>query len=329
MTKKRFVSILHNPVAADARPDDADLLDEIKAVEESLDLLGWRSARIVFDADIARVKRELTENDPTLVFNLVEAFEGKGSCQYLAPALLDLWGYRYTGGSTDALFITTDKLLTKELLTARSIATPLSFYPERQETLTPGARYIVKPVNEDASLGLGPDSVLVAEDAEHLAAFIAKKEREYGIRHFAEHFIDGREFNLTILGRRGEPEVLPPAEIRFVNFDKKRPRIVDYRAKWETSSFEYQNTLRTFDFPPGDRPLLDRLQHIATDCWRALRLSGYARVDMRVDERGIPWVIEVNVNPCIAPSGGVAAACKQAGITYPTFIGRVISEALL
>jgi len=328
MRPERFAAILHNPIAPDARPDDVDLLDEMRAVEEAFRQLGWRFERVSFDEDVARVKRDLEKLSPTVVFNLVEVFEGKGSYQYLAPAFLSLWGHRYTGGSAEALFITTDKLLTKEMLTSHMIPTPPYFVPGQRELPAPGARYIVKPVDEDASLGIGPDSVVKVTHAEDLVALIRKQERDYGVRHFAEQYIEGREFNLTILGNRGEPEVLPPAEIRFVNFDQNRPKIVDYRAKWDENSFEYQNTLRAFDFPPEDRPLLDRLRDLAADCWRTFRLSGYARVDIRVDEQGSPWTIEINVNPCIAPSGGVAAACKQAGISYRTFVERVVSEAL-
>ncbi len=329
MTPGRLAVILHNPVFPDARPDDADLLDEMGAVEEALEQLGWRFARVPFDEDIALVKRRLEELSPTLVCNLVEAFGGKGAYQYLAPAFLSLWGYRYTGGSADALFITTDKILAKEILASHGIPTPPYFALGRSEGITRGARYIVKPIDEDASLGIGPDSVIVPTHAEEIVTLITQKEREYGVRHFAERYIEGREFNLTILGKRGEPEVLPPAEIRFVDFDEKRPKIVDYRAKWDEGSFEYQNTRRSFDFSSTDRPLLENLSDIAIRCWRSLRLSGYARVDMRVDESGVPWVIEVNVNPCISPSGGVASACARGGISYSAFVERIIAEALL
>ncbi len=192
----------------------------------------------------------------------------------------------------------------------------------------PGTPYIVKAVDEDASLGIDAASIVTPHGTEVLATLIERKEKEYGVRHFAERFIEGREFNLTLLGNDRSPLALPPAEIRFVDFDAGRPKIVDYRAKWIEDSFEYQNTQRSFEFPPEDFPLLERLRDLALRCWHALRLSGYARVDMRVDEEGNPWVIEVNVNPCISPYGGVIAACRQAGLSYRDFVERIVAEAL-
>ncbi|HOW51051.1 MAG TPA: ATP-grasp domain-containing protein [bacterium] len=325
---ERIAVLLHNPVDPNARKDDLDLFEEMQAVEAALTTLGWKHTRIVFDTDIARVKRELDAVKAGVVFNLVETLEGKGSHQYLAPALLEHWGIKYTGGTAESLFITTDKLLAKELLTLNRIPTPECFCPGRFEQLVPDARYIVKAVDEDASLGMDAKSILTPSEGDDLAAFIRGKEKTHGVRFFAERFIEGREFNLTVLGMNGAPQILSPAEIRFINFGDKRPKIVDYRAKWEEKSFEYKNTQRSFDFPPEDAPLLARLGELAGQCWRELRLAGYARVDFRVDEQGNPWVLEVNVNPCITHYGGVAAACERAGISYDTFVARIVAEAL-
>ncbi|HNT28509.1 MAG TPA: ATP-grasp domain-containing protein, partial [bacterium] len=290
--------------------------------------LGRPHATVVFDTDLSRVRRELDALRPEAVFNLVESFDGKGALQYIAPAMLEQWGFRRTGGTAESLFLTTDKLLTKELLALKGIPTPGHFAHGRHERVEPGTRYIVKPIDEDASLGIGPDSIVTPANATELQSLIDRKEREYGVRHFAEQFIDGREFNLTVLGLNGAPQVLSPAEIRFIDFGETRPKIVDYRAKWDEGSFECKNTRRSFDLPSEDAPLLARLADIAVLCWRDLRLSGYARVDLRVDGAGMPWVLEVNVNPCIAPDGGVAAACSHDGIGYASFIERVLAEAL-
>lgn len=324
----RLIALLHNPIPPDARPDDADLIEEIRAVSGALDELDRPHATVVFDTDLARVRRELDALRPDAVFNLVEAFDGKGALQYLAPAMLEQWGFRCTGGSAESLFLTTDKLLAKELLALKGIPTPDHFAPGRREQVSPGERYIVKPVDEDASLGIGADSIVAPATVAELRALIERKEREHGVRHFAERFIDGREFNLTVLGVNGAPRVLSPAEIRFVDFGDKRPKIVDYRAKWDAGSFEYENTRRSFDLSPEDAPLLTHLADLAARCWRDLRLSGYARVDLRVDGTGAPWVLEVNVNPCIAPDGGVASACARDGIGYSAFIERLLAEAL-
>jgi D-alanine-D-alanine ligase len=121
--------------------------------------------------------------------------------------------------------------------------------------------------------------------------------------------------------------VLAPAEIDFSAFPPGAARMVGYRAKWDETSFEYANTPRRFEFPPGDARLLAQLEGLARTTFSSLGLSGYARVDFRVDADG-PWILEVNANPCIAPDAGFAAALAQSGIRYKDAIARIIRAAL-
>jgi len=143
-----------------------------------------------------------------------------------------------------------------------------------------------------------------------------------GIPLFAEGYVEGREFNLSLLAG----EVLPPAEIRFEGFPAGQPKMVDYRAKWDEESAEYRHTVRSFAFSPADAPLLEELAAIARRCWQAFGLRGYARVDFRVDPRGHPWVLEVNTNPCISPDGGFVAAASRAGLDLPALVGRILAD---
>jgi len=145
---------------------------------------------------------------------------------------------------------------------------------------------------------------------------------------FAEQYIEGREFNLSLLGNRGDVQVLPPAEIHFEGFADEKPKIVGYRAKWAAESAEYSGTPRTFQFPPTDRELLDNLIQLARLCWQHFGLRGYARVDFRVDAMGRPWILEINANPCLSPDAGYAAALKEANIPFTTAIERILSDTL-
>ena len=97
-----------------------------------------------------------------------------------------------------------------------------------------------------------------------------------------EGFVDGREFNISVIAGEVGPETLPPAEIMFYNYPKEKLRIMSYAAKWHEGTFEYENVERTFEFKPGDKPLLDGLRQTALHCWRLFGLKGYARVDFRV-----------------------------------------------
>ena len=127
-------------------------------------------------------------------------------------------------------------------------------------------------------------------------------------------------------GSRG-PEVLPPAEIIFEGYTDAMPRIVDYRAKWDETAYAYHHTPRRFDFKPSDQSLLNHLEDLAIRCWHRFGLTGYARVDFRVDAAGAPWVLEVNANPCLSLDAGFAAALARAGIPYEGAIGRILDDA--
>ncbi len=141
-------------------------------------------------------------------------------------------------------------------------------------------------------------------------------------------FIDGREFNLAVIGGREGLEILPPSEILFVDYPDGKPKIVDYRAKWLEESFEYQHTPRTFDFRPEDGPAVERMRELAAECWRTFGLRGYARVDFRLDGAGQPWIMEVNANPCINPDSGFVATADRAGLDYTSLVRRIILDTL-
>ena len=161
-----------------------------------------------------------------------------------------------------------------------------------------------------------------------LANLIARKAAELGTPHFAEDYIDGREFNLSVLATDLGPSVLPSAEIEFTDFPADKPKIVGHDAKWNEHTAEYMNTPRRFTFTHGDQPLLDELQSLARRCWEVFCLRGYARVDFRVDADGQPWILEINANPCLSPDAGFAAAVAQAGLTFDTVVSRILHDAL-
>ena len=117
-----------------------------------------------------------------------------------------------------------------------------------------------------------------------------------------------------------------PREMLFIDYPAEKRRIVDYAAKWHAGSFEFRNTVRRFDFDEGDRPLLAQLEAIAGSCWRLFGLRGYARVDCRVDAAGRPWVLEVNINPCLSPDAGFAAAAARRGLDLAAVARRIIEE---
>jgi D-alanine-D-alanine ligase len=185
-------------------------------------------------------------------------------------------------------------------------------------------RYIVKSAIEHASIGLDAENVVEGCDAAR--ALLQKKQAEGGA-WLAEQYIDGREFNVAILGSRDGPQVLPVAEILFLDH-ARRPKIVGYAEKWDAHSAAYAATPRVFPADPTDAALLSRLRALALSAWRLFGLAGYARVDFRVDEKGSPYILEVNANPCLAADAGFCAAAAAAGLTQTDVVAHLIETAL-
>jgi len=338
------VVILHDRIALGARADELDALVQAEAISGALSELGHRSTALPFSLNLSEVQDALRQRRPDAVFNIVESVEGYGRLIHLAPALLEAMGLSYTGASADGTFLTSNKVLTKRWLRANGMDTPdwssltdatRAFSNDRREEdaiqggtpFAPGS-YIIKSVWEDASVGLDAASIVRANDEETLRSAVRERLDRLGGAAFAERFVDGREFNLSILEIDGGPQVLPPAEIHFVDYPADKPRIVDYEAKWDESSFGYSHTPRSFEFPASDASLIAQLKHLAIRCWRLFELSGYARVDFRVDRDGKPWVLEINANPCLSPDAGFAAAVHRAGMEYAAPIDKIMASAL-
>jgi D-alanine-D-alanine ligase len=311
------IVIIHDVHAELGPPDQSDTLLEARAIEAALRGKGFEPTVIAVGLDLARLEQALAKVEPFAVFNLMESLEGRGRLLALAPALVEALGWPLTGCTASALGTTSDKLLAKRQLLAAGIATPRLY-----ERGAPNGRWIVKSVWEHASLGIDDSSVVSASDVE---ATIAARRATHGGDWFAEAFVPGRELNVSVVAGQAGPTVLPVAEIRFDDFPPDKPRIVGYAAKWQTDSYEYRSTPRAFDVEPA---IAARVAAIARDCWSVFGLDGYARVDFRVDDRGNPWVLEVNANPCLSPDAGFAAALTQAGIDYAEAIAGLVDDAV-
>jgi D-alanine-D-alanine ligase len=309
--------------------DEQDVLVEAATVGGALKDLGYPAVELPLTLDLRKASRRLRRLDPPFVFNLVVSLEGQDRLAHLAPALLDSLGLPYTGSPTEAMFITSNKLLAKERLRAADIRTPAWARIEKAAAREPDfpPPYIVKSVWEHASIGLTGSAV--AHDGQSLAEELRRRGSRGGTRTlFVEAYVEGREFNLALLeGPGGLPQVLPPAEIEFRDYPEGKPRIVDYAAKWESGSMGFVQTPRRFDFPAKDQGLLERLRGLCLQCWRLFGLRGYARVDFRVDAGGEPWVLEVNTNPCLSPDAGFLAAAGRAGMSTAEVVRRIVEAA--
>ncbi len=317
------VAILYGAVALDAAPDEQDVLVEVETARAALAGLGFTPVILPITLDLEAARQRLMHLRPALVFNLVESIEGQGRLIHLAPALLESLGLPFSGSGADAAYVTSNKPLAKRLMRTAGIATPT--WTEDGEAPDFAGPYIVKSVWEHASIGIDDGSVVA--EAARLPALIHKRQRRHGGEWFVESYIEGREFNLSLLASENGVELLPPAEMCFVDYPPGKPRIVNYAAKWEEASFEFHATQRRFDFPASDRDLLARLEATAKACWRLFGLRGYARVDCRVDAAGAVQVLEVNINPCLSPDAGFAAAAERAGLDLLAIVARILGDA--
>jgi D-alanine-D-alanine ligase len=326
------IAFLYNDSAEDpahfAEDDDPSQSPIVAALER----LGHEVMPIDCTLDLGRVRDSLERDAPDVVFNRVESLGGSDAMAAAVTMLLDAMQLPYTGCPTEALVTTASKIGTKERLVRAGLPTPEWItgdcgldHADIQRSETRNAKFILKSVFEHASFEMDDASVIGPAVLKEIAEQVRERSAVAGKPFFAERFIEGREFNLSLLG--DAPVVLPPAEIDFSMFPATKPRIVGFGAKWDDSTYEFHNTPRTFDFPAADAPLLRWLTDLAVECWRLFGLRGYARVDFRVDADGQPWILEVNTNPCLAPTSGFAAAVGRAGMSYDEGIQRILDAA--
>ena len=233
-----FIPVVHG--AALDRPDERDTIEAAAAVAGSLRRLGYESEIVALGLDLSVLAR-LAERWPHVVFNLVEALDGNGGLAHLPLAVMDHLGLAYTGATRAAYALSCSKLATKQRILRHGVPTP-GYWP-RGDGVPSAARVIVKSVEEHASIGMDADSVVSGKTA---AAEVRRREARFGGQFFAEDYIEGREFNVSLIEMDDDVRVLPIQETLFTDFPAGRVAIVDYDAKWNPDSEVYNKTPRRF-----------------------------------------------------------------------------------
>jgi D-alanine-D-alanine ligase len=301
------------------------VLVEVKAVEQALVRLGYAVERLPISPPLESVKDRLRQLTTDIVFNLFEGFAGRPETEATMANLLHELGFAYTGCSGSSLSLALDKSKTKEILQNGGLATPAF------RVVTSGTEYplglsfpcIVKPLAEDASHGLSEESVV--SDYATLQKQVNHISDLYDGKALVEEYIDGREFNATVLGN-DRPVVLPVSEIVYT-LPPGRPRILTFSAKWEPTSLYFKSSMPVCPAEIDDETR-KRITKAALSAFNLLGCCGYARADFRMGAEGIPLVIEVNPNPDLSPGYGAALQARTAGISYPQLIGRIVQLAL-
>jgi D-alanine-D-alanine ligase len=311
------VAILFDGASAYASTPDMLILGTVDAIQKALEEEGNKVTLMPVHQDgkwIEKVRRGKFD----LAFNMCEGIDGIASLEPAVIGVLELFTIPFTGCSAYTASVCLRKHVVNTLLDRAGLPVP-RFGVVRRGGALPSVGYpaICKPAAEDASLGIEQRSVVrnTRQLAERAHAMLESWDEI-----IVQRYVTGREVNVGLIG----DTVLPIAEIDFSGMPEGKWRIVSYASKWEVGSDE---DLGTVPKCPAKLPkkLAEEVRSVALAAWKLVGGTGYGRVDMRIDEEGRPWILEVNANPDIAPDAGLARMAGVAGMSYSALI-REISE---
>lgn len=310
-------------------PDQEKLDIAIEQVAAALEQQGHKVATLAIHDDVVELVEGLKKRKPDLVFNLVESFANDilGGLMGVA-GVLDLLQIPFTGGGPGELYLQEDKALSKKLLAYENVLYPdyAAFAPGHEFETGGNLRMplFVKPMRSDASIGIDAKLSLVRSTTELMERVLAI-HKQCGDAALAEEYIEGREFYVSVLGN-SDPIPFPPVEMDFSGLKDGMLPVLDNKAKFDKTSDEYLGTKAII--PNLDPELKARLQEVATNAYRALRVRDYGRVDLRLKETGEIFVIEVNASCYLERDSEFAISAAAMGIEYPALIGRIADLAL-
>lgn len=327
-----IVAIIYNkplPSRYNTRGEEAavaGVLVELRAVSTALKKLGYKVQPVPLEPPSENAAGVLENLKADVVFNLFEGFCGEPQTEADIAEILAGTGIPFTGNPAPALRLALNKPEAKCLLEEAGIDTPgfQLMQPGDTSEFRLSFPSIVKPPAEDASHGLTEKSVVNSLDElrEQLAVF----GQCYSGPALVEEFIDGREFNITILGDAANT-ALPISEIEF-SLPPGKPKMLTFAAKWQEDSPYFKGTRVRCPAKIPDE-IKTRIEEKTRAAFRLVGCRGYARVDLRMDNVGNIFVIEINPNPDLSPGYGAALQAKAAGMDYQTFIEKLVELAIM
>ena len=305
---------------ASAMAPDQQILGTVDAISATLASEGNDIVRLPVHPDARWIER-LRRAHVDLVFNLCESIDGVAALEPPVISALELLEIPFTGSSSWTTSLCLRKHIVNAALERAGLPVPTFAVVRRGNTMPDvGFPAICKPAAEDASIGVEQRSVVRTTRAltERVGAMLERWDEV-----LVQRYVNGREVNVGILG----DSVLPISEIDFGGMPKGLWHIVSYRSKWEEGGVE---DLGSAPRCPARLPasVASQLRKIAMASWRIVGGSGYGRVDLRIDERGRPWILEVNANPDVSPDAGLARMARVAGIEYGALVRRMCEIGL-
>ncbi len=310
--KKRICVLFNKPGKGDL-PDRKGVMGEVDLVAETISNLGYSYFLLPVDKDYKWIE-VLKKRDFDLVFNLCEDFEGNPEGEAWVAGILETLKISYTGSSPSCLYTCLDKIKSKIIVSHYGIKTPPYFLPDRKKPeFLP---LMLKPRKQDSSLFIENKNV-VFNERDYIER--VKELKKLKIDFFAEKYIDGREFNVSIFGK----EVIGIGEVIF----KGEPKILTYKSKWEKKAREYIET--PVKYPAVlDSEKEKEIINISIKIFKILEMRDYGRIDLRMDEKGNIYFIEANPNPDISKDSGFYKSLHYRGICYDSFIEKIIEKRI-
>ena len=332
-SKLRILALLHRHLIP---PEKVEEGTDIKSapwrteydVVSTLGAMGHEVQNLPVHDDLGQIRRASAEWKPHIAFNLLEAFDDVAIFDQNVVSHLELLKLSYTGCNPRGLLLARDKALSKKLLAYHRIPVPEFDVVRAGRPVRRPKRLsfplIVKSLTQEASIGISQASVVDSD--EKLNERVKFIHESVGTAAIVEQYIEGRELYVGIVGNQAL-QALPVWELFFTNMPDGAKRIATDRVKW---SVKYQNKYGIESGPARDLPegKAAEVQHVCKRAYRALELSGYARIDLRLDEQGNVWVLEANPNPQIARDEDFAASAAKAGMTYEALLQRIINLGL-
>jgi D-alanine-D-alanine ligase len=308
-------------ITAEPWRTEYDVITTLRSMGHDVQVLG------VHD-DLGEIRRVATEWKPHIAFNLLEGFDDITIFDQNVVSHLELLKLSYTGCNPRGLLLARDKSLSKKLLAYHRIAVPeFEVFRIGRPIRRPKRLQfplMVKSLTQEASIGISQASVVDNDDKfKERVTFI---HESIGTSAIVEQYVDGREFYVGVIGNQAL-QVLPVWELFFMNMPEGSRRIATDRVKW---SVKYQKKYGIDSGPAKELPeaAAEAIQHLCKRAYRALELSGYARIDLRMDEAGNVWVLEANPNPQIAKGEDFAASAEKIGCGYETLLQRILNLGL-
>jgi len=312
------IAVIYNEVDIETQPAMHGVVDSAVEVKNTLAALGHRVGLLQVDAGVRPFVEALEALGPDLVFNMCEAYRESSAGEYHVAGLLELLEIPYTGSGPLALAVALDKPLSKEIFAARGIPTPRFVVYRGMPEGVPPLEYplMLKLAGEDASVGITSDNVVGDESS--FRKRLQELLLEYHAPVLVEEYIEGREFTIAMFDGR-------PLLVEEIEFDVE-PRIVGFRAKWDSGSAEYDGTNPSFApvITDGQR---EQMMTLAVRVWESIGMRDYARVDFRMDANGRIYVLEANPNPDISVGSGYRLSLDAANISYGDFVSRLVENA--